>query len=70
VDGILPDGTPCNHGQVRAESSAEIFAELGYSTFIQTPNTKDFNKDLTTFLKLLAAEASYSQTENEMEDIR
>jgi len=70
VDGILPDGTPCNHGQVRAESSAEIFAELGYSTFIQTPNTKDFNKDLTTFLKLLSAEASYSQTENEMEDIR
>lgn len=28
VDGQLPDGTPHNHGQVRAEISAEIFAEF------------------------------------------
>lgn len=70
VDGQLPDGTPHNHGQVRAEISAEIFADLGYTTFVQTPNTKDFNKDLTTFLELLAAEMSDSQSENEMEEIR
>ena len=70
VDGQLPDGTPHNHGQVRAEISAGIFADLGYTTFIQTPNTKDFNKDLMTFLELLAAEMNHSQRENEMEEIR
>lgn len=55
-DGTLPDGTPHNHGQVRAESSADIFADLGYNTFIQTPNTKDFNQDLVTFRELLGKE--------------
>lgn len=60
-DGTLPDGTPHNHGQVRAESSAEIFADLGYTTFIQTPNTKDFNQDLTTFLKLMSQEVVAEQ---------
>lgn len=55
-DGTLPDGTPHNHGQLRAELSAGTFADLGYRTFIQTPQTKDFNKDLTTFRERIAQE--------------
>ena len=66
MDGTLADGTPHNHGQVRAESSAEIFADLGYKTFIQTPNSKDFNLDLRTFRELLAGEPTQTQAE-EME---
>lgn len=57
-DGTLPDGTPHNHGQIRAELSAGTFADLGYKTFIQTPVTKDFNKDLTAFRKMLTQETT------------
>jgi hypothetical protein len=49
VDGKDAKGQPHNHGQIQAEISAETFADLGYKTFIQTPNTKDFNQDLLTF---------------------
>lgn len=58
MDGRLSDGTPHNHGQVRAELSAETFSGLGYKTYIQTPRTKDFNKDLTTFREMLAQESA------------
>lgn len=51
-DGRLSDGTPHNHGQARAETSAKAFEDLGYTTYIQTPNTKDFNQDLTTFREM------------------
>jgi hypothetical protein len=54
VDGKLPDGTPHNHGQVQAELSAETFTGLGYHCFIQTPQTKDFNKDLCTLREMMA----------------
>lgn len=68
IDGVLPDGTPHNHGQVRAEQSAAVFADLGYTTYIQTPQTKDFNKDLTTFRELLAVqEAPPAEKLEEME---
>ena len=55
IDGKLADGTPHNHGQAQAEISAEKFTKLGYLCFIQTPRTKDFNKDLTTFRAMLQA---------------
>lgn len=47
-DGKLADGTPHNHGQVRAEQEKAYFASLGYKTYIQTPTEKDFNKMLTS----------------------
>ena len=54
TEGKDADGQPHNHGQIQAEISAETFAGLGYKTFIQTPQTKDFNKDLTTYREMLA----------------
>lgn len=48
VDGKLADGTPHNHGQVRAAQAKEYFDSLGYTTYIQTPAQKDFNKMLTS----------------------
>lgn len=56
IEGTLSDGTPHNHGQVRAELSAGVFADLGYTVFIQTPNSKDFNNDLLMFRGLLEQE--------------
>lgn len=49
MDGKLPDGTPHNHGQVRAQKAYKEFAGLGYKTMIQTPVSKDFNLDLLAF---------------------
>lgn len=66
VDGVLPDGTPHNHGQVRAELSAGIFADLGYTTFIQTPVNKDFNLDLLALRKAIVY-ISRSEQEQEQE---
>ena len=54
MDGTLPDGTPHNHGQVKAEQASREFTELGYKTFIQTPMEKDFNLDLCVFKGMLA----------------
>jgi len=54
MDGTLPDGTPHNHGQIRAEKACEVFAELGYKTMIQTPALKDFNLDLLAFQDAVA----------------
>jgi len=54
MDGTLPDGTPHNHGQVKAEQANREFAESGYKTFIQTPGEKDFNLDLRVFKGMLA----------------
>jgi hypothetical protein len=51
VDGKEPDGTPHNHGQIRAEQASREFAGLGYKTMIQTPAYKDFNLDLRSFRK-------------------
>ena len=66
-DGKLSDGTPHNHGQIRANLAKEVFAKLGYYTDIQTPNTKDFNKDLTTFRELLTAAEQDSTAQSGME---
>lgn len=67
VGGVLKDGTPHNHGQVQAEISAETFADLGYRTMIQTPNAKDFNKDLTEFRKFMAQPPAVQNPDDEME---
>lgn len=67
ADGKLPDGTPHNHGQIQAEISAETFAGLGYKTMIQTPKTKDFNKDLTEFRKFMAQVPALRAPDDEME---
>ena len=48
TDGRLADGTPHNHGQVRAAQAKEHFESLGYTVYIQTPVQKDFNKVLTS----------------------
>lgn len=46
VDGTLPDGTPHNHGQVKAMEMKKKYESLGYRVLIQTPHLKDFNEDL------------------------
>ncbi|WP_313523805.1 toprim domain-containing protein [Anaerotignum sp.] len=46
MEGKLQDGTPCNFGQEFAKKCAKKFEEKGYTTFIQTPEKKDFNADL------------------------
>ncbi|MGL5434530.1 MAG: DUF3991 domain-containing protein [Lachnospiraceae bacterium] len=57
MDGKLPDGSPHNHGQVRAEEYALLYQERGYRVFIQTPQGKDFNQDLTVYLELVVKSA-------------
>lgn len=52
-EGKDAKGQPCNHGQVQAQVSAETFTKAGYQVFIQTPQTKDFNQDLLTFLEMM-----------------
>ena len=58
VDGKLPDGSPHNHGQVKAEEYAMIYQERGYRVFIQTPQGKDFNLDLLTYRGLLLSQGN------------
>ena len=48
-EGHLPDGTPHNHGQVKAEEMKKKYEKLGYWTAIQTPHLKDFNQDLMEY---------------------
>lgn len=62
VDGRDAKGRPCNHGQVQANLSAETFEKAGYKVFIQTPQTKDFNKDLTTFREMLTRSRDSPET--------
>lgn len=47
IDGKLPDGTPHNHGQIKAEKESDYYRSRGYQTWIQTPCEKDFNAMLT-----------------------
>lgn len=49
VDGKLPDGTPCNHGQVFAQKHVYNLKTRNYTTGILTPQTKDWNEDLKLF---------------------
>lgn len=58
VDGKLPDGSPHNHGQVRAEEYAVMYQERGYRVFIQTPQGKDFNQDLLTYQAMTLVQGS------------
>lgn len=46
TEGILPDGKPHNHGQVKAVEMKRKYEGLGYRALIQTPHLKDFNEDL------------------------
>jgi hypothetical protein len=46
IDGKLPDGSHCNHGQEAAKRFCDKYEQLGYDVAIQTPATKDFNEDL------------------------
>lgn len=50
-DGRLPDGTPHNHGQVRAQEMSVKYGKKGYRTLIQTPHLKDFNQDTTDYYR-------------------
>jgi len=56
IDGIAPDGSPCNHGQEAAKKFAAKYTELGYDTAVQTPTAKDFNEDLMIIRKSRAVE--------------
>lgn len=47
IDGKLPDGTPHNHGQIKAENESDYYRARGYQTWIQKPCEKDFNTMLT-----------------------
>jgi len=67
MDGKQPDGTPHNHGQVRAEQASREFAGLGYKTMIQTPKNKDFNQDLTEFRKVTAQAPVLQASDDEIE---
>lgn len=49
IDGKLPDGTPHNHGQEKANEMTQKYGNLGYEVMIQTPKSKDFNADLKQF---------------------
>lgn len=51
IDGKSNDGTPHNHGQIKAKENAIKFQKLGYKVAIQTPKSKDFNSDLMLFLQ-------------------
>lgn len=68
VDGKLSDGTPHNHGQVRAEEAKKHFGSLGYKVAIQTPTEKDFNKVLTSFCERLG-QVQQSMDGNEEEGV-
>lgn len=68
VDGKLSDGTPHNHGQVRAAQAKEYFDSLGYTTYIQTPTQKDFNKMLTSLYEQPAQkEPAVAELEEELD---
>lgn len=56
TDGKLADGTSHNHGQERAKQEKAYFDSLGYTTYIQTPVEKDFNKVLTKLYEQPAPE--------------
>ncbi len=49
VDGKMADGTAHNHGQEKAVCNAKIYEQIGYKTYIQTPQNKDFNLDLQLY---------------------
>lgn len=53
IDGKLPNGTPCNHGQLKAKEMSEKYSNLGYKVKIQAPKNKDFNADLQQFRKII-----------------
>ncbi len=46
TDGVLPDGTPHNHGQEFAKKHAHNLQTMEYDTQIETPSAKDWNEDL------------------------
>jgi len=68
VDGKLADGTPHNHGQIRAAQAKAHFESLGYTVYIQTPTQKDFNKVLTSlYERPVQKEQDAGETEDEMD---
>lgn len=68
VDGKLADGTPHNHGQIRAAQAKAHFESLGYTVYIQTPTQKDFNKVLTSlYERPVQKEHDARETEDEMD---
>lgn len=52
IDGKQPDGTPHNHGQIRAAEMVQKYSNLGYEVMVQTPQTKDFNNDLLAYKEM------------------
>lgn len=68
VDGKLADGTPHNHGQIRAAQAKAHFESIGYTVYIQTPTQKDFNKVLTSlYERPVQKEQDAGETEDEMD---
>lgn len=69
VDGKLADGTPHNHGQVRAEEAKKHYQSLGYKVAIQTPTEKDFNKVLTSLYEQPRQQQSMTEDEEDEEGL-
>ena len=69
VDGRLADGTPHNHGQVRAEEAKKHYQSLGYKVAIQTPTEKDFNKVLTSLYEQPRQQQSMTEDEEDEEGL-
>ncbi|MCI6811261.1 MAG: DUF3991 and TOPRIM domain-containing protein [Lachnospiraceae bacterium] len=67
LEGRLADGTPHNHGQVRAAQAKDYFASLGYRVAILTPKQKDFNKMLTALYEQPTAGEMSLEEEEEQE---
>ncbi len=63
IEGKLPDGTPHNHGQIKAAEMAQKYGNLGYEVMIQTPNNKDFNADLQQFRQMIQANSVAKESE-------
>ena len=69
VDGKLADGTPHNHGQVRAGEAKKHYQSLGYKVAIQTPTEKDFNKVLTSLYEQPRQQQSMTEDEEDEEGL-
>lgn len=76
MEGKLPDGTPHNHGQIKARKECDYYRARGYKTWIQTPCEKDYNAMLTTdnlyqsithFLSFYGEKVKEQETEGESE---
>lgn len=56
-------GTPLNQGQDAARKHAQAYEQMGFNTYIQTPQSKDFNGDLLLYREALAQQNQTTEGE-------